>query len=162
MRKLRKLCVAIVMVLLCGCGAGGSTDKETVSMYDLNQKMEEAESSLPEMLYASSEDGNAKEQFKHISDLDYDKVDSYFVSYSKEGKADEIAVIAVKDPADAAEAKESFERHRQSRIKLLNQYEPKEVKRIEDGIIFTRGQYAVLIICDHPDAVRKSFEDMIK
>ena len=97
MRKLRKLCVAIVMVLLCGCGAGGSTDKETVSMYDLNQKMEEAESSLPEMLYASSEDGN-----------------------------------------------------------------PKEVKRIEDGIIFTRGQYAVLIICDHPDAVRKSFEDMIK
>lgn len=162
MKKLRKLCVAIIMVLLCGCGAGGSTGKETVSMYDLDQKMEEAESSLPEMLYASSEDGNAKEQFVHISDMDYDKVDSYFVSYSKEGKADEIAVIAVKNPADTAEAKESLERHRQSRIKLLNQYEPKEVKRIEDGVIFSRDQYAVLIICDHPDAVRKAFEDMIK
>lgn len=161
MKKLRVMIVAVILVLLCGCGTGSSAGTDTVSMYDLAQKMEAAESSLPEMLYASSADGNAKEQFTHISDMEYDKVDSYFVSYSKEGKADEITVIAVKDPADVSEAKESLVRHRQSRIKLLNQYEPKEVKRMEDGLIFTKGQYAVLLICDHPDAVRKAFEDAV-
>lgn len=161
MNKLRGMIAAVAVVLLCGCGAKGTSAANTVSMYDLNQKMEAAESSLPEMLYASSTDGNADEQFQHISDMDYDKVDSYFVSYSKEGKADEITVIAVKDPEDVSEAKESLMRHRQSRIKLLQQYEPKEVKRMEDGVVFTKGQYAVLLICDHPDAVRKAFEDTI-
>lgn len=162
MSNLRKMVVVAATLLLCGCGTGGSAGKETVSMYDLNQEMEAAESSLPEMLYASNADGNAKEQFTHISDMEYDKVDSYFVSYSKEGKADEITVIAVKNPEDVSEAKESLARHRQSRIKLLQQYEPKEVKRMEDGILFTKGQYAVLLICEHPDAVRKAFEDFIE
>ena len=162
MNKLKGMIAAAVMLLLCGCGAGSTTNSSIVSMYDLDQAMEAAESSLPQMLYASSTDGNADEQFQHISDLDYEKVDSYFVSYSKEGKADEIAVIAVKDPSDVTEAKESLVRHRQSRIKLLSQYEPKEVKRMEDGIIFTKGQYAVLLICDHPDAVRKAFEDVVQ
>lgn len=154
------LAVVLTAVVFGGCGAGKSQD--TVSMYDLNQTMEAADQSLPDMLYASSADGNAEEQFVHISDMDYSKVDSYFVSYSKEGKADEITVIAVKDPADVTEAKESLERHRQSRIKLLNQYEPREVKRMEDGVIYTQGQYAVLLICDHSDAVRRAFEDFVK
>lgn len=162
MRKLGRVVVAVVLLLLCGCGTGGTGSRETISMYDLAQKMEAAESSLPEMRYASSTDGNAKEQFTHISDMDYDKVDSYFVSYSKEGKADEITVIAVKNPEDVSEAKDSLLRHRQSRIKLLQQYEPKEVKRMEDGVVFTKGQYAVLLICEHPDAVRKAFEDFIE
>ncbi len=162
MNKRKGIIVAAIVVLLCGCGSGGRADTTTVSMYDLDQKMEAAETDLPEMLYASSVDGNAKDQFTHISDMDYDKVDSYFVSYSKEGKADEITVIAVKDPADVSEAKESLVRHRQSRIKLLGQYEPKEVKRMEDGVIFTKGQYAVLLICEHPDAVRKAFEEAVQ
>lgn len=161
MKKGKGFVLAVLLTaLLCGCGTGKTED--TVSMYDLDAAMEAADSSLPEMLYASSEDGNAEEQFTHISDMDYSKVDSYFVSYSKEGKADEITVIAVKDSSDVTEAKESLERHRKSRVKLLSQYEPGEVKRMEDGVIFTRGQYAVLLICDHTDAVRRAFEDFVK
>ena len=47
------------------------------------------------------------------------------------------------------------------RYKLLEQYEPEEVKRIEDGIVFSTGSYAVLIICDDPGAVRVAFEDAV-
>ena len=89
-------------------------------------------------------------------------MDSYFVSYSKEGKADEIAVIAVRNPADVDAAKKSLEAHKEDRYQLLNQYEPEEVKRIEDGIVFSQGQYAVLIICDDKDSVRKAFEETIQ
>lgn len=159
MKKFLSKLLVIVAMITCGCGSSRNT--EIVSMYDLRVAMEAADDSLPSMLNASSAEENAEENFKYISDLDYSKVDSYFVSYSEEGLADEIAVIAVKDPQDVKEAKESLEDHRDDRYKLLEQYEPEEVKRIEDGIVFSTGSYAVLIICDDPGAVRAAFEDAV-
>ena len=158
MKKILPALLAVLAVFLCGC----QKNSAAVSMYDLCQKMEAADSSLPEMLYASSSEKDAEDLFTNISDLDYGKVDSFFVSYAKEGgKADEIAVIAVKDINDTQEAKKSLEVHKENRRKLLDQYEPEEVSRIDDGVIFTRGQYAVLIISEHPDDIRKAFEDAL-
>lgn len=161
MKKYYMALLAVLALVFCGCQK--SETSSTVSMYDLCQKMEAADSSLPEMLYASSAEENAEDLFTNISDLDYGKVESFFVSYAKEGgKADEIAVIAVKNANDAEAAKKSLEAHRENRRKLLDQYEPKEVSRINDGIIFTSGQYVVLVITDDPGAVRRAFEDAIK
>ncbi len=157
-KKLLVLCT-VFACFLCGC----QENKTTVSMYDLRQAMEAADSSFPEMLYASSAEDDAEDLFTNISDLDYKKVDSFFVSYAKEGgKADEIAVIAVKDSADTEEAKKSLEAHKENRRKLLDQYEPEEVSRIKDGVIFTSGQYAVFIVSEKSDAVRKAFEEAVK
>lgn len=157
----KKISILLLALTLFMCGCGSETGK-TVSMYDLRQTMEKADSGLPEMLNASSSEDDAKKLFENISDMDYSKVESYFVSYSKEGKADEIAVIAVRNPADVDAAKKSLEAHKEDRYQLLNQYEPEEVKRIEDGIVFSQGQYAVLIICDDKDSVRKAFEETIQ
>ena len=157
-KKLLVLCT-VFACFLCGC----QENKTTVSMYDLRQAMEAADSSFPEMLYASSAEDDAEDLFTNISDLDYKKVDSFFVSYAKEGgKADEIAVIAVKDSADRKEDKKSLEAHKENRRKLLDQYEPEEVSRIKDGVIFTSGQYAVFIVSEKSDAVRKAFEEAVK
>jgi hypothetical protein len=147
-RKYGSLLVLLFAILLGGCGGGAVSD--TVSMYDLRQAMEAADPSLPEMLGLSTSDGNAEEQFgNNITDMDYDKIDDFFVSYAKEGgKADEIVVIAVKNTNDLE--------------KLLEQYEPEEVKRVEDGIIFTEKQYAVLLICENQDAVKQAFEEAIQ
>ena len=153
---LSKLLIWIAMIT-CGCAAG-EADAETVSMYDLRTAMEAADESLPAMLNAGSGEAAAESNFSHISDMDYDSVDSYFVSDSEDGLADEIAVIAVKDAADVKAAKESLEEHRQDRRMLFEQYEPEQVKRIDDGIVFTSGRYAVLIICDNGQAVRAAFE----
>ena len=160
MKKIISVMLALVVLLQCGCG--GTKASDTVSMYDLRQTMEAADTSLPEMLNASSTDENAADQFAYISDLDYDKVDCFFLSYAKEGTADEIAVVAVKDANDVDEAKKSLEAHRQSRRKLLDQYEPEEVKRIDDGLVFAKNQYAVLIICDNASSVKAAFEKAIE
>ena len=160
MKKIISVMLALVVLLQCGCG--GTKTSDTVSMYDLRQTMEAADKSLPEMLNASSADENAADQFAYISDLDYGKVDSFFLSYAKEGTADEIAVVAVKDVNDIDEAKQSLETHRQNRRKLLDQYEPEEVKRIDDGLVFEKDQYAVLIICDDASAVKAAFEKAIE
>lgn len=160
MKKIISVMLALVVLLQCGCG--GTKTSDTVSMYDLRQTMEAADKSLPEMLNASSADENAADQFAYISDLDYGKVDNFFLSYAKEGTADEIAVVAVKDVNDIDEAKQSLETHRQNRRKLLDQYEPEEVKRIDDGLVFAKDQYAVLIICDDASAVKAAFEKAIE
>lgn len=156
------LLTAAIVILCVGCGAGKNTN-QTVSMYDLRTAMEAADPDLPEMLNASSTEKDAEDKFTNISDMDYKKVDGYFVSYSQDGhKADEIVVVAVKDKADIDEAKESLEKHKQDRYNLLQSYEPKQVSRIENGIIFTEGSYAVLVITEHNDDVCKAFEDTIK
>lgn len=159
MKKIVTVLSLLSVILLWGCGS--RQIKETVSMYDLRKAMEAADQSLPEMLNVSSSEENAEKNFSYISEMKYEKLDSFFISYSKEGKADEIVVIAVKDMADIDEAKKSLEEHRESRHKLLEQYEPEQVKRIDDGIIFTKDQYAVLIICDDTEAVRKAFESVL-
>ncbi|MCM1107079.1 MAG: DUF4358 domain-containing protein [Blautia sp.] len=157
----RYISIVLVLAMLFACGCGAKPANPTVSMYDLRVAMEEADDSLPSMLNASSAEENAKENFSHISEMDYEKVESFFVSYSEEGKADEIAVIAVKDSTDVKEAEESLKEHRTKRYKLLEQYEPEETKRIEDGLVFSSGQYAVLIICDNSSAVKRAFQQVI-
>ena len=131
--------IAVSYTHLCvGCGAKKNTSG-SVSMYDLRTAMEAADPDLPEMFNASSTEKDAEDKFSHISDMDYKKVDSYFVSYSSDGhKADEIVVIAVKDKADVDEAKESLTKHQQDRYNLLQSYEPKQVSRIQDGLVFTK------------------------
>ena len=134
--------VLALLIVCAGCGSGKNSSN-TVSMYDLRTAMEQADPDLPEMLNASSTEKDAEDKFSHISDMDYKKVDSYFVSYSSDGH-------------------KSLTKHQQDRYNLLQSYEPKQVSRIQDGLIFTEGQYAVLIITNHNDDVRKAFEDTIK
>lgn len=128
-----------------GCGAKKNTSG-SVSMGDLRTAME-GDPDLPEMLMPAAQKKMQKSKFSHISDMDYKKVDSYFVSYSSDGhKADEIVVIAVKDKADVDEAKESLTKHQQDRYNLLQSYEPKQVSRIQDGgWFFTKSSMQSLL-----------------
>ncbi len=158
--KLRAVILAAVMlaaVFAAGCGGSSSA----VSMYDLRTAMEAADDTLGEMLSADSSEDDAEDLFAYISDMDYSKVDKFFVSYSNEGTADEIAVIAVKNASDAQEAVNSLKEHVQDRINVFSQYAPEQVKKAENAITFKSGNYAVLIICDKQDEVKKAFTDFI-
>lgn len=150
-----------LVLLFSACGKNNTT--QLVSMYDLRVAMEAADDSLPELLNINSAEDGAKDKFtQHICEMDYDKVAGFFVSYAAEGGlADEIVVVAVKDASDVKEVKELLEKHKENRYHLLEQYEPKEVKRVSDGLVFTDGNYAVLIICDRADAVKKAFSDVV-
>lgn len=153
------LLAAMMLAAVFAAGCGGSSD--TVSMFDLRTAMEAADDTLGEMLSADSSEEDAEDLFAYISDMDYSKVDKFFVSYSDEGVADEIAVIALKDASDAQEAEKSLEKHVQDRINVFSQYAPEQVKKAENAITFKNGRYAVLIICDKQDEVKKAFTDFI-
>lgn len=153
------LLTLLALAALAGCASGssGGTAAPTANMEALQQAMLEADPSLPDMLSVTSEVDDAKKLFTYLSDFDYEKVAGYLLSYSSTGTADELAVIAVQDAADVAEAKNSLEKHRQDRLKLFQTYGPQEAARVEKGEVFTEGPYAVLLICDDADSVKEAF-----
>lgn len=153
------LLAVCMLAAVFAAACGGSSD--TVSMYDLRTAMEAADDTLGEMLSADSSSEDAEDLFAYISDMDYGKVDKFFVSYSNEGSADEIAVIALKNASDAQEAEKSLKKHVQERINVFSQYAPDQVRKAEKAITFKDGKYAVLIICDKQDEVKKAFTDFI-
>ncbi len=150
----------VVSLASCG-GEETSPDALTVSMYDLRVAMLSADGGLPEMLSVSSADESAKDSFLHLSDLEYDKVDGYFLSYAKDGSAYEIAVVAVKDPSDAPEARSSLERHLEGRKNLYKNYSPEDLPLAEAAEVGASGRYVYLIMCSDRDAVKDAMEKVI-
>lgn len=158
-KALITVCILLAAALITGCSGGNSGT--TVSMFELRTAMEAADDTLGEMLSADSSAEDAEDLFSYISDMDYSKVDKFFVSYSKEGNADEIAVIAVKNSGDVSEAEKSLKVHVQDRINVFTQYAPDQVKKAEKAEVFISGKYAVLMICDKQAEVKKTFTEFI-
>lgn len=159
--KLMKKTIPIILpiILLFALASCNSADiSADISMYDLQKTMLAADETFPDMLTVSSDDSDAKESFAYLSDMDYGKVDKYFLAYSSAGKADEIAVVLLKDENDVAEIKASLEAHREKRVKVYENYLPEETSRAENALIFTEGKFAVLIISDNAQSVKKAFE----
>lgn len=150
----------IVLLSLAACSKEGGVTT-TANMEELQQAMLAAAPSLSETASTTGNADDAKETFCYVSDLPYEKVENFLLSYSTTGKADEIAVVAVKDPADVTKAADSLRAHVESRRNLFLQYGPAEAARVEKAQIFTKGQYAVLIICDDGPAVKTAFEDFL-
>ena len=114
MKKLL-LTVLALTVALTAVSCGGTETRE-VSMFDLSRAMLAA-ATFEDMSYVSSADDGAEDLIANVSDIDYEKVRSFFIAYASDGmgNADEIVVISVKNASDAAEAKASLDRHLESR-----------------------------------------------
>ena len=177
MKNLYALLLAALLVLgLCACGGRTASQETTVpptqttetpaeqlSMYDLSRAMLGA-AAFREMSYVSSVDESAAADFAYLSDLDYEKVDQYFLAYAANGagNADEIAVIRVKDSADLPAAEASLKAHLKQRASLYATYDPTQSEKVEDGLVFTSGAFAVLLISDDNDAVKAAFTSFLQ
>ena len=162
MRRLLPLFLTGLLILaLAGCGGKETSPAQTADMEAMQTALLAADPTLPEMRSITGQVGDAETLFTYVSDLPYEKVDDFLLSYSAEGKADEIAVIAVKDPADAEAAADTLRAHLDQRLTLFRQYSPDEVSRAEKALVFTQDQYAVLLICDGNQDVKAAFEEFL-
>ncbi len=154
------LILCVVTGILGGCAKKNT--EPTVSMYDLRVKMSDADKDLPEMMNVSDQDTDAEHLFSYLSDLPYEKVDAYYLSYASDGMASELAVIALKDEKDVPDCKKSLQDHVQKRINLYRSYAADQVAKAEKAKIIDDGRYVALIMCDDQNAVEKAFRDFIK
>lgn len=149
----------ILVFLLSACDTVAPTaSQKSVDLPTLQASMLEAAPSLPDMISVTGGLPDSKRAFSYLSDFPYEKVENFLLSYATAGTADEIAVISVKNPADAEAAADSLRTHLNNRKTLFRQYKPEEAARAEQGLVFTKDQYAVLIICAESQAVKSAFE----
>ena len=158
------LCALSVVALFSACAANDSNTptKSDVSLFDWKEAMLAA-APFGDMAYVSSNDTDAETYLSAVSDLAYDKVDAFSVCYAKDGKgnSDEVVVIRVKDAADTAAALSTLQNHLQTRQSLYATYDPTQSQKVGNGIAFSDGLYAVLIVSEDNAAVKQAFVDFM-
>ncbi|MBR4240911.1 MAG: DUF4358 domain-containing protein [Eubacterium sp.] len=162
MKKVLRFAV-ILLAFAAILSACSSKPAKEISMYDLKNAMAGATSRFSEMTYASSEDSDKENIFTHISDMNYSKVNSFFIYYATNGtgNADELAVIEVKDSSDLSEARKSLEAHLETRKSLYSTYDKSQLKKLEAARIATNGNCAALIVGDEADKISDAFQNFI-
>ncbi|MBQ6231824.1 MAG: DUF4358 domain-containing protein [Eubacterium sp.] len=142
-------------------GADEQKNDGSVSMYDLTKAILESEDSLPDMTTVNSSASDADRLFAYVSDVDYSKIDSFLLAYSTEGKADEIAVIKLKDAGDMDEMMTSLKAHLKDRKGIYETYDADQLGRVDEASLYSKGDYAVLIICDKKKNIKAVIDEAI-
>lgn len=148
------LCFSIV-----GCGKKNEINVTQIDMKKLQETMLAADETLPKMQISSSNDENADINFTSLSDMDYNRIAGYFYAYAKGGTAQEIAVIQLKDSKDEAILMQSLQKHVDSRIKTLQEYNPEQVAMAQNAVITRKSGCVTLIISEKNGLVQNAFED---
>jgi len=152
-------CALLALVMLCACGSKPQAD---VSLFALKEAMLAA-APFGDMAYVSSEDADAQTYLSTVADIPFEKVDAFSISYAKDGKgnADEVVVIRVKDATDTAAALSALKTHLKTRQSLYATYDPTQSEKISQGIAFSSGLWAVMIVSDDNAAVKAAFEKAV-
>ena len=141
MRRLLPLFLTGLLILaLAGCGGNETSPAQTADMEAMQTALLAADPTLPEMRSITGQVGDAETLFTYVSDLPYEKVDDFLLSYSAEGKAD-----AVK------QALQDFVTHEQMSMEhyLEDQYQIAKAAKVE---VLPSGE-VVLVCCKNSDAV---------
>lgn len=163
MKKALCLALAALALLSCfGCSREEEPDGPDVDMAALQKAMLEVDTTLPEMVVKTSGDGDAKDNFFFLSDLDYGKVDQYFYAFAEAGTAEEIAVVKLKNKSDAAAMMDSLHKHVEARQGTFEEYDPEQVPLTEGAVIIREGPYVALIVSKKNGLVQNTFRGFFK
>lgn len=156
----------MITTLLCFCivGCGNKSEKtvEKIDIEKLQKTMLASDETLPQMQVSSSNDKNADLNFSSLSDMDYNRIASYFYAYAKSGTAQEIAVIQLKNSKDEAVLMQSLQKHVDNRIKTLQEYNPEQVTMAENAVITRKSGCVTLIISEKNGLIQNAFEDFFQ
>lgn len=165
MKQIKKISIYIIIITIlltssaCSSKQKDDSSEKSVSIADLQECMLTADTTLPEMIVVSSDKEQAELNFSYLSDLSYDIVDSYFYAYAKDGTAEEIAVIKLKDQADVAMMMNSLHNHIKQRKGTFQEYAPEQIEMAEKAVVTREGPFVTFIICSKNGMVQKAFQN---
>ena len=160
----RKLAVIICAVMLtaglAGCGGEKTTQENgpAVDMKALQEAMLAADTTLPEMKVATSENEQGELNFTAFSDFEYDRVQSYFYAYAAEGGSQEVVVVQLKDAGDAAALMSTMKDHLEDRRGALIAYAPDQLPLVDHAVIKQKGNLVTMIIAEKSGLIQQAFE----
>lgn len=167
MKKITALVMAILMMLsLCACG-GKDGDKEVkVKKGDITAKMlveatlQQTSFDKADLIY-SMEDENFSARFEYFYGIDVSLVSDAAIACSSSSKADEISILKTAKGTDINELTAALENRCAIQKSSYELYSPECVDMLNNALIFTNGDYAVLIVSDKNDELRSALETII-
>lgn len=163
MKRFITITVLVISLMTAFASCEKSKASQAVSMYDLSRAMTEASNRLADMAYASSSDSNPNEVISNVAQVDYEQIDSFFISYAESGakSADEIVVIAAKSEDYVQQVREQLQKHLDYRKALYKTYGAEQLPKLDKAKLFTHGIYTVLIVADDTDSIGRAFDKFI-
>ncbi len=142
-KKLFAAALAVLMVLaLAGC-SGGEKEK-TVEIGDLAQKIVDGLTWKDELMQVTSDSVLTNYYFVDMADV------SYWALYrsSSGATAEEVAVFEAADADAAARVKDAVNTRVDDLKFAFENYVPAELPKIENAVVYTVGNYVVLVTND--------------
>ncbi|MCR4869563.1 protein of unknown function [Lachnospiraceae bacterium C10] len=162
--SMRRRCTSLLLVLSLAATAftGCSGKSKSVDAIRVGKAMQKEATTFPELKVITSKDKDADLNFTALCNYDYDRVESYYYAYAKDGSASEIAVISLKDASDASSLMSSLKDHVKTRQGTMQEYSPEQVDMVEAYLLKHQKNAVTLVIGPQNGIVEKVFEKEVK
>lgn len=149
------LMFAIGMGMLAGCSGEGGTSEE-LSAEKVGERIQQA---------VSFQDMKQRdlEKLQKLYQIEAEKVENFILyTASSNVKADELAVIKVKDASDTENVKEKIQQRIEAQTIKFKDYRPEEYFLIEKHILKTKGQFVLFAVSKEVDQIESVFDEALK
>lgn len=154
------LLAAACLFALCACG-GGSGDKLNISAKDLTAAALQSTGLRETDLLTASDDESFANRFYYYYGIETDQVRDYALAYSSSSRAEEISVLVAADGVDVEVLTNALNARRQMQKSSFELYSPESVEMLENAVIFTEKDCAVLIVAADPNAVHDKMLELL-
>ncbi|WP_291580161.1 DUF4358 domain-containing protein [Clostridium sp. UBA6640] len=160
LKKINKkfLITAVVGTVVLGAltGCSGKEEAKNISAAEIGEKIKQA-ANQDEM----KEGDNDKLQ--KLYDINADEIENFVLYVAPTNlKADELAVIKVKDANDVESVKERLSKRVEEQGKSFKDYLPDEYFLIEKHVLKTKDNYVLLAISKDADKIESAFDEALK
>ena len=160
MKKITALLLAVLCMLsVCACNNGSKT--ADVSAKDLiAATMNSAKPESADTL-CGSDDQSFKNRFYYYYGIETDAVRDYAIAYSSDAKSDEISVLVAAKGTDMKTLTDALEGRREMQRQTFELYSPESVEMLKNAVIFTQGDYAVMIVAKDPTTIESRMKELL-
>ncbi|MGG4454149.1 DUF4358 domain-containing protein [Brevibacillus porteri] len=149
------LMFAIGMGMLTGCSSDGETTGE-LSAVEVGEKIQQTVS------FQDMKQGDL-EKLQKLYQIEAGKVEDFILyTASSNVRADEVAVIKVKDANDTENIKEKLQQRIEAQTIKLKDYRPEEYFLIEKHVLKTKGQFVLFAVSKEVDQIETVFDEALK
>jgi len=150
--------VAIVVAIVILSGCSGKDDKiaETLSATQVGNRI------VQSMNLQDMKEGDQNKLQKWYK-IDADSVDDFILyTTTSNVRADELAVIKVKDQSQAASVKEKIEQRIEAQKIKFKDYRPNEYFLVENHVLKTNGPFVFFAVSKEVAQMEEAFDDACK